>query len=226
MNLRIFDSTEALSSAASRDLVRYVRAEGARVVALSGGSTPQQLYTILGRSSDLAKYPMTWVVLDERWVSIDDARSNAGMIARTLFANKMPDTHRFLRFRTELNDPAESAKVFADEWTAMGLGVLDLVILGVGDDGHTASLFPGSTAIDVADRIATEVWVEKLDMWRLTITKPVIRAATRRMVLAAGPSKRDVITNVREGADYPITQVTSGVDTWWFVDRAAAPAKG
>jgi 6-phosphogluconolactonase len=223
MNFRIFKSAEELSKAAARELERHVRAEGARVIALSGGSTPQQLYTILGRSSVLAKYPITWVVLDERWVSIDDQRSNAGMIDRTLFANGMPDRHRFLRFRTELNDPGKSAEVFAEEWAAMEIGVLDLVVLGVGDEGHTASLFPGSSALEVVDRMATEVWVEKLQMWRVTITLPVIRAATYRMVLAAGASKRDVLTQVRDGAELPIAMVTRGVETWWFVDKAAAP---
>ena len=97
----------------------------------------------------------------------------------------------------------------------------DLLTLGIGDDGHTASLFPGTTALGVDDRIATEVFVPKLDMWRVTITKPVIRGAKLRIVLAAGESKREMLKQIRDGADYPIAQVTSGVETWWFVDRAA-----
>jgi 6-phosphogluconolactonase len=114
---------------------------------------------------------------------------------------------------------------FEAEWRAHNLDNLDVVILGIGDDGHTASLFPGTPALDVEDRIATSVFVEKLAMWRVTITKPVIRNAKLRIVLATGASKRDVLTTVRDGAmELPIAQCTQGVETWWFVDRAAAPS--
>src|SRR5205085_9901367 len=104
------------------------------------------------------------------------------------------------------------------------IAALDLVLLGVGDDGHTASLFPGTPVLQVEDRIAAEVFVPRLNTWRVTITKPVIRAAKARVVLAAGASKRPILEQVRAGADYPIAQVTREAgETWWFVDRAAAP---
>jgi 6-phosphogluconolactonase len=213
MNLRIFDSSEELMAAAARAIV----SSNARSIALSGGSTPQPLYKLLGES--LRDEPITWVVVDERYVPIDDPQSNAGMINSTL----MPPPERFLRFHTELADPAATVDAFEAEWRARGLENLDLVILGVGDDGHTASLFPGTPALEVEDRIATAVFVEKLATWRVTITKPVIRAAKLRIVLVTGASKREVLTQVRDGGDYPIAQATSGVETWWFVDRAAAP---
>jgi 6-phosphogluconolactonase len=222
MNLRIFDSTDDLIRAAARAIEQKVE-KGARTIALSGGSTPRPLYTLLGETESLRPLPLDWVEVDERYVPIDDPQSNAGMIQSTLFAHGMPGPHRFLPFRTELEDPARTARVFADEWKEMNLGDLDVVILGVGDDGHTASLFPGTPALEVTDRIATEVFVEKLSMWRVTITKPVIRAAALRIVLATGESKRPILQQVREGADYPIAQATQGVETWWFVDRAAAP---
>jgi 6-phosphogluconolactonase len=130
---------------------------------------------------------------------------------------------RLLRFRTELGDPAATARAFEDEWRVLGLETLDVVLLGMGDDGHTASLFPGTTALHVEDRIATEVWVEKLKMWRVTLTKPVLRDAALRIVLAAGEKKRPILEQVRAGADFPIAQVTRGVETWWLVDRAASP---
>jgi 6-phosphogluconolactonase len=214
MNLRIFDSTAELMSAAARTIA----SSNAQSIALSGGSTPEPLYKLLGEA--MRDQPVTWVVVDERYVPIDDPQSNAGMINRTL----MPPPERFLRFRTELADPAKTVETFEAEWRARGLENLDLVILGVGDDGHTASLFPGTAALEVEDRIATAVFVEKLATWRVTITKPVIRAAKLRIVLATGASKREVLTKVREGADYPIAQATIGVETWWFVDRAAGPS--
>jgi 6-phosphogluconolactonase len=223
MNLRIFDTLVDLHAAAARTIVQRAQA-GARVIALSGGSTPRPLYAILGKSEELRELPMVWVVVDERYVPIDHPESNAGMMQQTLFADGMAPSHHFLRFRTELNDPAATARAFEDEWRALGLTELDLVVLGIGDDGHTASLFPGTEVLQVEDRIASEVFVPRLDTWRVTITKPVIRAAKVRMVVAAGAAKRPILEQVRAGADYPIAQVTKDAgETWWFVDRAAAP---
>lgn len=213
MNLRIFEDLEALSRAAER----AIRQSGAKTIALTGGSTPRRLYELLGQS---LPDDVTWVLVDERYVPMSDPQSNAAMIERTLFARGVPE--RWLRFKTELDDPAETARVFEGEWKALGLGDLDLVLLGCGDDGHTASLFPGTPVLDVQDRVVSELFVPRLNQWRVTITLPVIRAARMRMVLAAGESKAPVIRDIRVGADYPIARATQGVETWWMVDRAAA----
>jgi 6-phosphogluconolactonase len=223
MNLRIFDTVDDLLRAAERTLLQRIEA-GARTIGLSGGSTPKPLYQSLGQNDRLREIPITWVVVDERYVPIDDPQSNAGMIEKTLFARGMPDLHRLLRFRTELNDPAETANEFEREWRDFGLDRLDIVSLGIGDDGHTASLFPGTTALNVDDRIATAVHVPKLNAWRVTLTKTTIREAALRQVIAAGASKRPILQEVRAGADYPIAVVTRGVETWWLVDREAAPS--
>lgn len=222
MNLRIFDDTPALVHAAARTIEQRIEG-GARSIALSGGSTPQPLYELLGRTASLKDVPITWVVVDERYVPLSDPQSNAAMIERTLFAGGMSPAHRFLRFRTELDDPAATVTAFENEWRSLGLQTLDIVLLGMGDDGHTASLFPGTPALHVEEGIATAVYVEKLAMWRVTLTKPVLRAAALRMVLAAGEKKRPILEQVRAGADYPIAQVTKDVESWWFVDKAAAP---
>jgi 6-phosphogluconolactonase len=231
MNLRVFDSLDELTRAAARTVVQRVEA-GARTIALSGGSTPRPLYELLSsqHANDLAPHAITWVVVDERYVPLDDPQSNAAMIERTLFARGLPPAHRFLRFRTELGDPAETARTFEREWRELGIAQLDVVLLGCGDDGHTASLFPGTRVLDVEDRIASEVYVEKLAQWRVTLTKPVLRAATLRLVLAAGASKAKVIREMREGIPHPIALATGGdLETWWLVDRAAvsdAPPAG
>jgi 6-phosphogluconolactonase len=222
MNLRVFDTLDDLIRAAARTLIQRIDA-GARAIALSGGSTPKPLYELLGQSDALKEKAITWVLVDERYVPIDDPQSNAGMIEKTLFARGKPPAHRFLRFRTELGDPARTAEEFERQWRALGLEHLDIVLLGVGDDGHTASLFPGTDVLAVEDRIAAAVYVPKMNSWRVTLTKPVIRAAGLRMVLAAGASKRPILDEVRAGADYPVAVVTRGVETWWLVDRDAAP---
>jgi len=172
---------------------------------------------------ELAEFPITWIVVDERYVPIDHPDSNAGMMGRTLFANGMSPNHRFLPFRTELSDPTATTRAFENEWRSLGVEHLDLVLLGMGDDGHTASLFPGTPVLDVEDRIAAEVYVARLDTWRVTLTKPVLRAATLRLVLAAGAKKKPILEAVRDGADYPAAQVTRDVETWWLIDREAAP---
>jgi 6-phosphogluconolactonase len=225
MNLRIFETKDDLLRGTARAIVERVRA-GARVIALSGGSTPQPLYRTLGEGEwreVLAAQPLTWVIVDERYVPYDDTQSNAGMIQRTLFANGLPSNHRFLPFRTDLT-PDACAADFELQWRAFAIERLDIAFLGVGDDGHTASLFPGTPALAVEDRIAAAVFVPKLDMWRLTITKPVIRDAALRLVLVAGAAKKPVLEDVQRGVDYPIHAVTSGVETWWMIDREAAPA--
>lgn len=222
MNLRIFETVDDLIAAAARTILQQAADGGA--IALSGGSTPRPLYELLGRDDALRERRITWVVVDERCVPESDPQSNSAMIGRTLFARGMAPAHRFLRFRTEIGEPRAIADDFEARWKELGVGELDVVLLGMGDDGHTASLFPATTALEVDDRIATEVFVPKLDAWRVTITAPVIRAAKFRMVLTAGESKQETLRRVREGADFPIARVTQGLDdTWWFVDRAAAP---
>ena len=211
MNLRIFDDAESLAQAAARTILR----SNAKIIGLTGGSTPIRLYEIL---ADSLPSDVTWVLVDERYVPMSDPQSNAAMIERTLFKRGVPE--RWLRFKTELNDPAATAREFEREWP----GNMDLVLLGCGDDGHTASLFPGTPALDVVDRIATEVFVPRLDQWRVTLTMPALRAATRRLVLATGVEKAKVIREVREGAQHPIALATSGLDSWWLVDRDASGA--
>lgn len=226
MNLRIFDNVDDLAHGAAETILQRLRGRARAAIALSGGSTPKPLYDLLGGPryrDELAKMRVIWVVVDERYVPLDDPQSNAAMMQRTLFRDGMSPGHEFLRFRTELNDPAATAREFESEWHRHSLDNLDIVVLGVGDDGHTASLFPATSVLDVTGRIAAEVFVPGLNQWRVTITMPVVRAAGWRMVLAAGKSKQPVIDDVRRGVDHPITRATSGeIESWWFADRAAA----
>ena len=230
MNLRIFDCVDDLVRGAASTILQRVKGKDRAAIALSGGSTPKPLYELLGGApyrDELAKTRVVWVVVDERYVPLDDPQSNAAMMQRTLFRDGIAPGHEFLRFRTELNDPAASARQFESDWKNLGLDTLDIVLLGVGDDGHTASLFPGTPVLDVTDRIAAEVYVPRMKQWRVTITMPVIRAAALRMILAAGEGKRPILDDVRRGVDHPIVRATGGeLESWWFVDRAAAEISG
>ncbi|HYC93176.1 MAG TPA: 6-phosphogluconolactonase [Thermoanaerobaculia bacterium] len=206
MNQRIFENHEDLSQAAARAILQ----SGAKSIALTGGSTPRRLYEILAPSLPAG---VTWVLVDERFVPHDDPQSNAAMIERTLFSRGLPP--RWLSFDTSLPDAAASARAFEAQWDLAE--PLDLVLLGCGEDGHTASLFPGTPVLDVVDRVASEVYVPRLEQWRVTLTMPVIRAAKMRMVLVSGESKAPVLEEIRAGADYPVVRATQGVDTWWLI---------
>lgn len=226
MNTRLFETSADMLAAAAEAIATQASGKASFSIALSGGGTPQPLYSMLGSApyrERLTDIPITWVVVDERFVPFSDPQSNAGMIQRTLFAEGLSPAHRFLPFRTDAGEPPAVALEFEREWKRLGMQSLDLVLLGIGDDGHTASLFPGTTALGVEDRIATEVYVGKLDAWRITLTKPVIRAAASRLVLVAGESKKPVVKAIREGGDFPIVQATHGTETWWFLDRSAWP---
>ena len=230
MNLRVFDTTKDLLAAAARTIEQRVAKADRSSIAISGGSTPKPLYEMLGsppHRDTLAKKAITWVVVDERWVPITDPQSNAAMIERTLFRDGLSPAHRFLPFRTDLTDPAASASQFEQRWRDFSIGDLDIVLLGMGDDGHTASLFPDTPVLAVQDRIAAHVFVPRLNQARVTLTLPAIRAAKLRIVLAAGESKAPRLREVRDGVRLPITLATEGeIETWWFVDRAAAAEVG
>ena len=225
MNVRHFESDDELVRGVAETIVRWIE-RGARVFALSGGNTPKPIYAVLGAELKdlLAQYDLTWVLVDERFVPPDDPQSNLKMIRETLFASGMSPRHRLLEFNTTLPSAEESASDFEQRWRELGIEQLDGCILGVGDDGHTASLFPGTEALKVRDRVAVANYVPRLSMWRLTLTLPVLHAAKTRMVLAAGASKQEILKRIAAGESFPIVDVTSGEgETWWFVDRAAMP---
>lgn len=214
MNIRIFDSLPDLVQAAARTIEQRIATVERPVIGISGGSTPKPLYEILGKEAP--SKPITWVLVDERYVPPDDPQSNARMIRETLHPEN------FLRWKTERNDPELTVAEFERDWRALVIDRLDIVILGVGDDGHTASLFPGTNVLEVTDRVATSVFVPRLNQWRVTLTLPVIRAAALRIVLVSGESKAKIVRDARAGVDHPIVRATSGVETWWLIDGAAA----
>ncbi len=227
LNLRVFDTKSDLFETAASAIVETVQRSDRAVIELSGGSTPRGLYEVLGAEpfrSKLEGKAVIWVTGDERCVPQDHPDSNAAMIRGSLLAQGILPNHQFLRFRTELEDPAKIAARFEEEWRELGIAGLDLSIIGVGDDGHTASLFPGTDVLNVTDRIASEVFVPRMDTWRVTMTAPLLRESASKLVLATGKSKRPVIEALQRGERFPISEVIEGGGpSWWLIDRDAYP---
>ncbi|CAM4225755.1 6-phosphogluconolactonase [Deinococcus marmoris] len=228
MNLRVFPTAQAAADAAADAFARAAReavtARGAFYVALSGGSTPKLMYTTLRELPDVPWKSVHIYFGDERSVGPDSPDSNYGAAQRELLSY-MPvppsQIHRMEGERRPLEDAAAAYAALLPER-------LDVNLLGMGDDGHTASLFPGTAALntgalDAGERVVAN-WVPQQDTWRLTMTFPEINAARQRWLLVAGEKKAEALADVQAGrGDHPVGRIQDPV---WFVDAAAAGATG
>ncbi len=197
--------------------------------ALSGGSTPKRLYALL--ASEPYRSCVDWRSVelffgDERCVPPEHRDSNFKTIDEALLSHVPAKVHRV---RGEL-PPREAALHYEKEIRRAfsfeaGIPSFDLIILGLGADGHTASLFPGAEALDETDRLAVEVYVERLDNWRVTLTLPVLNAARKVLFLVSGREKAEIVREITggPGGGYPASLVRpSEGSVLWLLDKAAA----
>ena len=216
---------------------RAADVEGARfTVALSGGGTPKALYRLLAAPPYVGQIPWERVHLfwgDERHVPPDDAQSNYRMVREALLSKITIPDENVHRVRAELPDAADVARDYADnirgffalqpdQWPRFGL-----VLLGLGPDGHTASLFPGTDALRDTTGLVAAPWVEKFNAHRITLTAPALNNAATVAFLVAGAAKAGVLRAVIEGPRDPDTlpaQLIAPVDgaLLWMLDEAAA----
>ena len=231
MNVEVYDNPEELAQAAARDFAaRAAEAIGERgrfAVVLAGGSTPKATYDVLARDyTDTIGWKDVHVFFgDERGVPPDHEDSNYRMANEALLSRvPVGSVHRI---RGEL-PPPEAAADYERELRGFfgGPPVFDLVMLGIGEDGHTASLFPRTPALDATDRLAAANPVEKLGTTRLTLTAPTINASREVVFLVAGGGKAEALKEILEGdadpRDYPAKLIRPAGDPTWMVDRAAA----
>lgn len=187
-------------------------------LALSGGNTPKPVFEAL------AKRPLDWSKIlitfgDERCVPPDDEQSNYLMARRTLLDAVAIPPENVLRMKGEL-EPAVAAREYEAELAARAGGGTfrhDLILLGMGPDGHTASLFPGTPALTEKDRLVVENYVPKMSMWRITFTYPLLDAARHVCFLVNSAGKDAILNEVFSGrSDYPCAAVapTDGRLTW------------
>ena len=171
-------------------------------IALPGGTTPSKTYKLLGQE-DLPWDRVDLFLGDERWVDFNDEASNAGMIYRTLLAEKPGSACCFHPVPTvECSNPKDSAEGFSQLIRKLCLGeppIFDLILLGLGDDGHTASLFPGSDSLKVTDSFATHTIAKGHD--RITLTPPVLSAARKVIFLVSGASKQIALKRLIDSSE-------------------------
>ena len=235
--MTVVSNTEALNHAAATEFVncatRAVRERGRFTVALSGGNTPRNIYSLL---AEKYAHALSWGKIfvffgDERHVPPDDPDSNFRMASESLLSRVPIPAKNVHRIQAELDArmAADQYEATLREFFALSNGHLprfDLVMLGMGDDGHTASLFPGTTALDENSRLVVANHVEKLQTDRITLSFPVLNAAAEVMVVIAGEKKAPVIREILSSSQrslYPIQRVHPKEGRLlWLVEQEAA----
>ena len=226
MNREIIRTTNFVADAADFILEQAHKAIGERNgfrIALSGGNTPAPVYARLAAIAHDLPWELVHITFgDERCVPPDDQQSNFRMARETLLAPAAVPEKSVMRMRGEI-DPQIAAREYQDRLDLMatqrGESIYrhDLILLGLGDDGHTASLFPGTAALEeIARRVAAN-FVPKLNAWRLTFTFPLINHARHILFLVGASKSPELIERVLEGdRQLPVARVnpTAGELTW------------
>lgn len=234
--LRVYEDLEALSETAAalftEEAQRAVAAHGRFDVLLSGGETPRRCYSLLAEEPlrDAVPWPFVHIFWgDERWVPHDDPRSNFGM-SREALLDRLPLGEGQIHpvpYQKSPEASAASYEAILRRHFGDARPRFDLALLGLGEDGHTASLFPGSPVLDEQSRLVSAVSPSGQELHRVTVTVPVLNDASVVAFLVSGSAKAAALKAVLEGAREPrrlpaqLIQPSRG-RLLWLVDRAAA----
>jgi 6-phosphogluconolactonase len=240
-DVHIFETETDLFAAAAKTFVETMRLVLATrrsfTVALSGGSTPRGLYDRLAApplKDDLPWSQVEWYWGDERSVGPDDPESNYRLARESLLDRIAVDASHVHRLRGEADRLSTAAREYQDRLAKQFMipvdgppPSLDLVLLGMGSDGHTASLFPFTKALDDRKKWVTANDVPQLDTKRLTLTYPTLNAAGCVLFLVTGAGKAKILREVLEGPPDPRRLPSQAIrpergKLLWYVDRAAA----
>jgi len=239
--VRILADANSIAQTAAAEFLQAAREsiseKGSFSVALAGGSTPKTLYGLLASNPLLqAKVPWSKIQFffgDERHVPPDHAESNFRMVKEAMVAKAPIDPKQVHRIKGEKRNASEAAVEYEDDLrVSFGLAAgqlprFDLVLLGMGPEGHTASLFPGTKALKEERRLVVSNWVGKLYTDRITLTPPVLNNAARVIFMVHGEEKAPALKAVLEGPYEPeqlpaqIIQPKQG-KVLWLVDPSAA----
>lgn len=229
---RIMADQNSLIDAATEQFISVARSaiakRGVFYVALAGGSTPKGLYQKLASKPYVDQLDWARVHLffgDERCVPADHDDSNFKMASEAMINHVPIPSENVHRMPTETGDAEAVALAYAETVSSVMKGQpFDLVLLGLGPDGHIASLFPETPAIKVTDTLTTHLYVDKFDSWRVTLTYPVINAARQVIVFIAGEAKAAIVHDITHNAvqDLPVQGLAPTGDYYWYMDAAAA----
>jgi 6-phosphogluconolactonase len=230
---------QALAEIAAQRLIARITANPQRpAVCLTGGSTPRQLYELLATSPWREQIPwerVHWFMSDDRFVPHDDPLSNIGM-ARRAFLDACAPAKSIHAIPAE-GTPDESANLYERELQAFHpsppLGenppLFDIVLMGIGPDGHTASLFPGLSALIGQRKWAVGIAQANIAPFvpRVSLTLPCLASTREMLFLVSGRDKRDILRQVFAGGDLPAARARSARgETVWLIDEAARPDGG
>lgn len=223
--VEIFDSSEELALAAAE----YFVAQCPETVALSGGSTPKLMFQILAEQfrEEVAWSNIHFFWSDERHVPPDHPESNYRMANEALLSHVPVSVNNVHRIRSENPDAAAVASEYEQTIIAVTkqtLPRLDLIFLGLGTDGHTASIFPGSEVLNETKRLVAAPYVEKFKSYRITMTLPLLNNGASIVFLVSGAEKAEIVRAVLQGENkYPAQAVnpTQG-ELIWMLDKDAA----
>jgi len=235
--IKVFDSAAELFRGAAEEFCRLgteaITKRGRFSVALSGGSTPKGLHHELATtfSSRLPWNKVFFFWGDERHVPPDFPESNFRMAKETLLSQLPIPSENISRMHAELPDAEQAAHLYQDhlrEFFRTSPGEFprfDFILLGVGPDGHTASLFPGTKALEEQQRWVVGNWVEQHSTWRITFTYPVLNHAANVMFLMSAASKAEIVYRVLRdpSANLPSQKVQpANGNLMWYLDKGAA----
>ena len=231
--LLIVDDAAALAREAAQRVIARISESPRPAVCLTGGSSPKRLYEMLGGEPLSRQIPwerLHWFIGDDRFVPPDDPLSNIGM-ARKIFLDRLAPSDNVHAIPTGAPDPDTAARAYDNELRSFcganqfdpARPLFDVVLLGVGPDGHVASLFPGQQYNDGNRWV---VGVPKANVApfvpRVTLTFAALASCRQMLFLVSGSEKREIFARVQRGDDLPATHMRSNALTTWLVDRAAA----
>ena len=227
--LIVSDNSVQLFQDSAENIVEYVRQcvklRNICHIALAGGSTPQKLYQTLSCSPLSEQIPWSschFYFGDERMVAHDHKDSNYLMAKQSLFDPASVPNDNIHAIPTHCQLQQDCADLYAQE--LIDVPVLDLVLLGIGQDGHTASLFPGTAILNETTKNVSAVFVKKLDAWRISLTSVYINKARCVMVLIQGHGKNAIVKQLLTQEDtgqYPITTIRPDGQLIWHIDKEA-----
>lgn len=234
--IQIYNNTEEINTAAANLFVaaaqKAIAEKGKFTTVLTGGSSPAGIYKLL--ASDQYKNKIDWSNVfifwgDERWVPLTDDLSNAKMSYATLLSHvPIPQDNIFEMYAAGVTPEDYAVSYEQSIKKVLGNdGKFDLILLGMGDDGHTASLFPGEAVLDEQNKWVAAYYLEPQKMHRITLTAPLINKAEKIIVIAFGEKKAPALKEVTTGAYNPATypmQLIKPVtgELLFLVDKSAA----